>query len=222
MTCPSRRDRPERGRCSDERRAYDTEGENAGGAALQGVAGRAERGADGRRKLHAFNLLPPDEEEQAQRLLLELLGKTGRDPWINAPFHCDYGSNIEVGDNFFANYNLTILDVGKVTIGSNVQFAPNVSIYTAGHPLHPDSRNSGYEYGLPVTIGDNVWIGGNVVLLPGVTVGSNSVIGAGSVVSRDIPEWVVAVGSPCRVVRRITEEDRKYYCKDRVFDEEDY
>ena len=171
-----------------------------------------------RRKLHAFNLLPPDEEEQAQRLLLELLGKTGRDPWINAPFHCDYGWNIEVGDNFFANYNLTILDVGKVTIGSNVQFAPNVSIYTAGHPLHPDSRNSGYEYGLPVTIGDNVWIGGNVVLLPGVTVGSNSVIGAGSVVSRDIPEWVVAVGSPCRVVRRITEEDRKYYCKDRVFD----
>ena len=175
-----------------------------------------------RRKLHAFNLLPPDEEEQAQRLLLELLGKTGRDPWINAPFHCDYGWNIEVGDNFFANYNLTILDVGKVTIGSNVQFAPNVSIYTAGHPLHPDSRNSGYEYGIPVTIGDNVWIGGNVVLLPGVTVGSNSVIGAGSVVSRDIPEWVVAVGSPCRVVRRITEEDRKYYCKDRVFDVEDY
>ena len=175
-----------------------------------------------RRKLHAFNLLPPDEEEQAQRLLLELLGKTGRDPWINAPFHCDYGWNIEVGDNFFANYNLTILDVGKVTIGSNVQFAPNVSIYTAGHPLHPDSRNSGYEYGLPVTIGDNVWSGGNVVLLPGVTVGSNSVIGAGSVVSRDIPEWVVAVGSPCRVVRRITEEDRKYYCKDRVFDVEDY
>ena len=175
-----------------------------------------------RRKLHAFNLLPPDEEEQAQRLLLELLGKTGRDPWINAPFHCDYGWNIKVGDNFFANYNLTILDVGKVTIGSNVQFAPNVSIYTAGHPLHPDSRNSGYEYGLPVTIGDNVWIGGNVVLLPGVTVGSNSVIGAGSVVSRDIPEWVVAVGSPCRVVRRITEEDRKYYCKDRVFDVEDY
>lgn len=175
-----------------------------------------------RRKLHAFNLLPPDEEAQAQRLLCELLGKTGRAPWINAPFHCDYGWNIEVGDNFFANYNLTILDVGKVTIGSNVQFAPNVSIYTAGHPLHPDSRNSGYEYGLPVTIGDNVWIGGNVVLLPGVTVGSNSVIGAGSVVSRDIPEWVVAVGSPCRVVRRITEEDRKYYCKDRVFDVEDY
>lgn len=175
-----------------------------------------------RKKVHAFNLLPPEEEARAQQMIIELLGKTGKDPWINAPFHCDYGWNIEVGDNFFANYNLTILDVGRVTIGHNVQIAPNVSIYTAGHPLHPDSRNSGYEYGLPVTIGDNVWIGGNVVLLPGVTVGSNSVIGAGSVVSRDIPEWVVAAGSPCRVVRRITEEDRKYYCKDRVFDVEDY
>ena len=161
-----------------------------------------------RRKLHAFNLLPPDEEAQAQRLLRELLGKTGRDPWINAPFHCDYGWNIEVGDNFFANYNLTILDVGKVTIGSNVQFAPNVSIYTAGHPLHPDSRNSGYEYGLPVTIGDNVWIGGDSVILPGVSIGDNTVIGAGSVVTRDIPPNVIAAGNPCRVIRDITDADR--------------
>ena len=175
-----------------------------------------------RKLVHAFNLLPPDEEEQAEELMRKLLGRAGRDAWINAPFHCDYGYNIEVGDHFFANYGLTVLDVAKVTIGDNVQIAPNVSIYTAGHPIHPDSRNSGYEYGIPVVIGDNVWIGGNVVILPGVTIGSNSVIGAGSVVAKDVPEWVIAVGNPCRVVRAITEEDRKFYFQKRVFDVEDY
>ena len=97
--------------------------------------------------------------------------------------HCDYGYNIEVGENFFANYNFTVLDVGKVRIGANAQIAPNVSIYTAGHPVHPDSRNSGYEYGIGITIGDNVWIGGNACIMPGVTIGDNVVIGAGSVVT---------------------------------------
>ena len=106
--------------------------------------------------------------------------------------------------------------MGKVTIGDNAQ------IYTAGHPIHPDSRNSGYEYGIPVAIGDNVWIGGNAVSLPGITIGSNSVIGAGSVVTKDIPEWVIAAGNPCRVLRKITEEDRKYYFQRREFDVEDY
>lgn len=138
------------------------------------------------------------------------------------PFHCDYGKNIEVGENFFANYNCIILDVAKVTIGKNVMFAPNVSIYTAGHPIHPDSRNSGYEYGIPVTIGDNVWIGGSVVINPGVTIGNNVVIGSGSVVTKDIPDNVIAVGNPCRVIREITEEDRKYYYKDRTFAVDDY
>ena len=121
----------------------------------------------------------------------ELL-QTEEDPFINPPFYCDYGNHIKVGRNFFANYNCTILDVGKVTIGDNCQFAPNVAIYTAGHPVHPDSRNSLYEYGIDVTIGDNVWLGGNVVVCPGVNIGSNTVIGAGSVVTRDIPEWCIA------------------------------
>jgi len=171
-----------------------------------------------KQKIYEFNHLPPTEQDKILELLKQLLGKTGEHVWIEAPFHCDYGWNIEVGENFFANYNLTLLDVGKITIGKNAQIAPNVSIYTAGHPIHPDSRNTGYEYGIPVTIGDNVWIGGNAVILPGVTVGNNVVIGAGSVVSKDIPDNVIAAGNPCRVIRAITEDDRKYYYKNREFD----
>ena len=171
-----------------------------------------------KKKVYQFNQLPPDQRERVPELLKDLLGKTGENIMIEAPFHCDYGWNIEVGENFFANYNLVILDVGKVTIGDNVQIAPNVSIYTAGHPIHPDSRNSGYEYGIPITIGDNVWIGGNTVILPGVTVGDNAVIGAGSVVTKDIPANSIAAGNPCRTVREITEEDRRYYFKRREFD----
>ena len=153
-------------------------------------------------------------------MIKNIFGKTGENVWVEAPFHCDYGWNIEVGENFYSNYNLTILDVGKVTCGKNVQIAPNVSIYTAGHPVHSDSRNSGYEYGIPVTVGDNVWIGGNTVILPGVTVGSNVVIGAGSVVSKDIPDNTIAAGNPCKVIRQITDEDRIYYFKKQKFDDE--
>lgn len=175
-----------------------------------------------KRKIYAFNRLSPDEWSKVPELLKQILGKTGKNVYIEAPFHCDYGWNIEVGENFFANYNFTVLDVGKVTIGKNAQIAPNVSIYTAGHPIHPDSRNSGYEYGIPVTIGDNVWIGGNTVIMPGVVIGDNVVIGGGSVVTKDIPDWSLAVGNPCRVIRKITEDDRKYYYKKREFDVEDY
>lgn len=166
-----------------------------------------------------LNSLDRSDFDAIAATVRELLD-TDQNAFINPPFYCDYGNHIKVGKNFFANYNCTILDVAQVTIGDNCLFAPNVSIYTAGHPLHPDSRNSAYEYGIRVTIGDNVWLGGNVVVCPGVTIGSNSVIGAGSVVTRDIPEWCVAAGNPCRVIRKITEEDRKYYFKDRVFDEE--
>lgn len=166
-----------------------------------------------------LNSLDRSDFEGIAATVKELLD-TDQNAFINPPFYCDYGNHIRVGKNFFANYNCTILDVGQVTIGDNCLFAPNVSIYTAGHPIHPDSRNSAYEYGIAVTIGDNVWLGGNVVVCPGVTIGSNTVIGAGSVVTRDIPDWCVAAGNPCRVLRKITEEDRKYYFKDRVFDEE--
>lgn len=173
-------------------------------------------------KIYEFNNLRPDQRERATEIITELFGKTGKDVYIEPPFHCDYGYNIEVGDNFWVNYNLTILDVGKVTAGDNVLIAPNVSIYTAGHPVHPDSRNSGYEYGIPITIGSNVWIGGSSVILPGVTIGDNVVIGAGSVVTKDLPDNVIAAGNPCKVIRQITEEDRDYYFKDRKFDVDDY
>lgn len=171
-----------------------------------------------KQKVYEFNMLPPSENEKIPSMLKNLFGKTGENLWVEAPFHCDYGYNIEVGENFFANYNLTILDVGKVKIGKNAQIAPNVSIYTAGHPIHPDSRNTGYEYGIAITIGDNVWIGGNTVILPGVTIGNNVVIGAGSIISKDIPDDVIVVGNPCKIIRKITEEDRQFYFKDRKFD----
>ena len=166
-----------------------------------------------------LNTVDRSDFETIKALVKELLGKSDN-AFINPPFYCDYGFRIEVGKNFFANYNCTILDVGKVIIGDNCQLAPNVSIYTAGHPLHPDSRNSAYEYGIDVTIGDNCWIGGNSVICPGVHIGNNVVIGAGSVVTMDIPYWSVAAGNPCRVIRKITDEDRKFYYKNNEFDEE--
>ena len=172
-----------------------------------------------RRILQELNFSDRSDFGKISRIVKKLLGKS-ENAFINPPFYCDYGSHIEVGKNFFANYNCTIIDVAKVTIGDNCQMAPNVAIYTAGHPLHPVSRNSLYEYGISVTIGDNVWIGGNTIILPGVHIGSNTVIGAGSVVTKDIPDWVVAAGNPCRVIKKITEDDKKYYYKDREFDDE--
>ena len=173
---------------------------------------------EAKKKLHKFNNIDPENQEEKTKLLKDLLGKTGENINIEPPFHCDYGYNIEVGENFFANYNFIVLDVGKVRIGDNAQIAPNVSIYTAGHPVHPESRNTGYEYGIDITIGNNVWIGGNTCILPGVTIGDNAVIGAGSVVTKDIPPDVIAFGNPCKVIRKITEDDRNYYFKDRQFD----
>ena len=172
-----------------------------------------------RKTLQRLNFADRSDFDKIAEIVKELLGKS-EGAWINPPFYCDYGTHIEVGKNFFANYNCTIIDVAKVKIGDNCQMAPNVAIYTAGHPVHPAARNSAYEYGIEVTIGDNVWIGGNTVILPGVHIGNNVVIGGGSVVTKDIPDWTIAAGNPCRVIRKITEEDKQYYFRDRKFDDE--
>ncbi len=150
-----------------------------------------------------YNHLSPTQGERRKELLAELLGRCPRNAVIEPTFWCDYGYNIEMGANFYANHNLVILDGAKVRFGDNVFIAPNCSFYTAGHPLDPVERNRGLEYAYPITVGDNVWIGGGVTVLPGVTIGDNVTIGAGSVVTKDIPSGTVAVGNPCRVVRSI-------------------
>ncbi|MCL2050778.1 MAG: sugar O-acetyltransferase [Lachnospiraceae bacterium] len=172
------------------------------------------------KKNNEYNLLLPNEKEKRDKLMREMIGKIGKNFHIEPCFRCEYGWNIEIGDNFYANFNLIILDEGKVTIGNNVMCAPNVSIFTAGHPVHPLARNSGYEYGIPITIGDNVWLGGGSIINPGVKIGSNVVIGSGSVVTKDIPDNTIAAGVPCRVIRKVTEEDRLYYFKNQKFDVE--
>ncbi|RGX92237.1 sugar O-acetyltransferase [Roseburia intestinalis] len=172
-----------------------------------------------RKILQKLNFADRSDFDEIAKTVKELLGKSDG-AWINPPFYCDYGSHIEVGKNFFANYNCTIIDVAKVKIGDNCQMAPNVAIYTAGHPIYPDTRNSAFEYGKEVTIGDNVWLGGNTVVCPGVHIGDNVVIGAGSVVTKDIPDWSIAAGNPCRVIRKITEEDKRKLFHDEEIDDE--
>lgn len=160
---------------------------------------------------HDYNSLRPSQLAEKDAILGRLLARKGRNCSIVQPLHVDNGFNIEVGDNFFANYNFTVLDEAKVTIGDNVFIAPNVGIYCAGHPFDVGLRNRGLEYALPVTIGDNVWIGAGVQIMPGVTIGAGSTVGAGSVVTKDIPANVIAAGNPCRVIREITDADRKKY-----------
>lgn len=161
--------------------------------------------------LFEFNRTSPNDDETQNQLLRQLFAQADETTSINAPFACDYGINIKVGKNFFANYHCVMLDNGGITIGDNVMFAPNVSLYTVGHPLDVTLRNEGWEQAKPITIGNNVWIGGNVVILPGVTIGDNVVVGAGSVVTKDLPANVLAVGNPCRVVREISAQDREHY-----------
>ena len=156
--------------------------------------------------IHEYNQLAPSQTDRRLRILKGLLGNIADDEIIiNQPFYCDYGKQISVGRRFFANFHLTILDEACVTIGDDCFIGPNVSIYTACHSTDPVERNSRREWAEPVTIGDNVWIGGSVTILPGVTIGNNVTIGAGSVVTKDIPDNVVAVGNPCRVVKKCGE-----------------
>ena len=162
-----------------------------------------------------FNHLRPSETEKQKKLMKHLLGKTKGAFCILAPFWCDYGYNIEIGENFFANHNTVILDGGKVIFGDNVFIAPNCGFYTAGHPIDTERRNQGLEYAYPITVGDNVWIGAGVQVMPGVTIGSNVVIGSGSIVVKNIPDNSVAVGNPCKVIREITEGDTRT-CWDRI------
>ena len=154
--------------------------------------------------VHAYNQLKPSQTEQRLALLKELIGHMADDKTIiNQPFYCDYGKQISVGRRFFANFNFTVLDEATVTIGDDCFIGPNVSIYTACHSTDPVERNSRREWALPVSIGNNVWIGGSVTILPGVTIGDNVTIGAGSVVVSDIPSGSIAVGNPCRVVKKV-------------------
>ena len=152
---------------------------------------------------YEYNHLRPSDTRRQADLIRQMLGQTGKSFLIEQPFHCDYGYNIKIGENFYANVNCVILDEAPVTFGDNVFVAPNCGFYTAGHPFDIEQRNRGLEYARPITIGDNVWIGAQVCVLPGVTIGSGCVIGAGSVVNKDIPEGTLAVGNPCRVIKKI-------------------
>lgn len=165
---------------------------------------------------YAFNRLRPSETAAQEEILRRLLGKAGEKFCINPSFWCDYGDGIEIGENFYSNHNLVILDGGKVTFGDNVFVGPSCGFHTAGHPIDFERRNQGLEYAYPITVGSNVWFGAGVQVMPGVTIGDNVVIGGGSVVVKDIPSNSVAVGNPCKVLRPITEADR-HTCWDRRF-----
>lgn len=157
---------------------------------------------------YEFNNIRPSQIEEQKKKIKEIVGKTKSSFYITGPFWCDYGYNIELGENFYANHNLVILDCTKVVFGDNVLIGPDCGFYTAGHPIDAERRNAWLEYAYPITVGNNVWIGGGVRVMPGVNIGNDVVIGGGSVVTKDIPDNVVVVGNPCRVIRKITEEDK--------------
>lgn len=162
--------------------------------------------------MDAYNTFATDHQAK-EKLLRDLFKNVGKNPHINPPLYIDYGQNISIGDNFYANFDCIFLDVNTITIGNNCLLGPRVSIFTAGHPIDKDIRRSGLEFGLPVKIGDDVWIGGNVVINPGVTIGNGVVIASGAVVTKDIEDDVIVAGVPAKVIRKITEKDKIYWQK---------
>ena len=168
-----------------------------------------------RRLTRQFNATTEEELDKRQELLRELFGAFGGNSFMEPSFRCDYGVNIFIGEHFYANFDCVILDVAPVHIGDNVFFAPRVNLFTAGHPIDAGVRNEELEFGKPITIGDDVWVGGGVIVNPGVTIGSDVVIGSGSVVTKDIPSHVIAAGNPCRVIRAITDEDKVRWTRER-------
>ena len=168
--------------------------------------------------LYDFNHTRPSEKEKRQEILKSLVVELGENCYIEPPLHTNWGRHTHFGNNVYANFNLTLVDDTDIFIGDSVMIGPNVTIATAGHPIDPELRKKVAQYNIPVRIGNNVWIGARAVVLPGVSIGENTVIGAGSIVTKDIPANVVAVGNPCRVLREINERDKIYYYKDMKID----
>lgn len=169
--------------------------------------------------LYTFNLTRPSEQEKRNQLLKQMFAEIGKNCYIEPPFHANFGGkHVHFGKNIYANFNLTMVDDGHIYVGDYTMFAPGVIVATAGHPILPELRETVYQYNMPVHIGKNCWIGAGAIILPGVTIGDQVVVGAGSVVTKDLPSNVVAVGNPCRVIREINEHDRVYYFKNRKID----
>ena len=173
-------------------------------------------------RLYEFNLTRPTEQEKRQAMLKEMFAEIGEGCYIEPPFHSNFGGgHVHFGKNVYANFNFTCVDDTHIYVGDCTMFGPNVTIATAGHPILPELREQGYQYNMPIRIGRNCWLGAGVVVVPGVTIGDNVVVGAGSIVTKDLPSNVVAVGNPCRVLREVNEHDREYYFKDRKIDYDD-
>ena len=172
-------------------------------------------------RLYDFNMTRPTELEKRKAMLKEMFAEIGEGCYIEPPFHANFGGkHVHFGKNIYANFNLTLVDDTHIYVGDYTMFGPNVTVATAGHPILPELRKEGYQYNASITIGKNCWIGAGAIILPGITIGDNVVIGAGSIVTKDIPSNVVAVGNPCKVLREVTEHDKKYYFKGRMIAKE--